>query len=264
MAQTFVTPTASGAVTLSAVGSAGAVTITFTSVAPPEVLQPVTAPTGVVVVRGPSLTSVRPVQFVAENAALTWTPQVILTDDSAPTTHIPVTWTGSFNLSFTSATTFANADGLALGNASAPPLAAGEVAHGTACAWTNICSPITLQAVSSGEWRIVVVSGSAQSVGSGDTLGSVVLRIVNLHGDPIAAAPVEIEQTVSSWEAACPAAGRCPVAAVLASSRLSLTSDIDGLLTVTPAQLANTPSLTQLAAIAGAQGFASISLEKHP
>lgn len=264
VAQTFVTPTASGAVTLSAVGSAGAITTTFTSVAPRDVLQPVTAPTGVVVVRGPSLTSVRPVQFVAENAALTWTPQVILTDDSAPTAHIPVTWTGSSNLSFASATTLANADGLALGNASAPPLAAGAVAHGTACAWTNVCSPITLQAVSSGEWRIVVVSGSAQSVGSGDTLGSVVLRVVNLHGDPIAAAPVEIEQTVSSWEAACPAAGRCPVAAVLASSRLSLTSDIDGLLTVTPAQLANTPSLTQLAAIAGAQGFASISLEKHP
>lgn len=247
LASTLVSSTAAGQLTLLAAAQAGSATSTVT-----------------VAARGRSVTPARPVQFVAENVSLNWAPQVTLTDDSASTSNVPVSWVGSPGLSFSNPSTLSNASGVALGSASAGVLAAGASSQGMACAWSTVCSPITVRAVGSKDWRITVVSGSEQSIAGIDTLAAVVLRVVNAQGNPIAGVPVQVEQTVSIWEAACPAIGRCPSAAVVSSSQVSAVSNIDGLVTISPAQLSGVASITQIAAIAGSQGFAALSLEKHP
>lgn len=243
--------TAAGSVTLSAVGSAGTVTATFTAA--------VTVST-----RVQSVTAARPVQYIAEGASVTWIPRVTLADNSASVSNLPVSWTGTPGLSFSVGSSLSGGDGVALGSATAGPLAAGVRAQGYTCAWVNFCSPLIAQAVGAGEWRIAIVSGAGQSVSVGDTLGALVLRVVNANGDPVAGVPVQIDQIVSGWEATCPDAGRCPIASTIASIQTSAVSDMDGLLTVTPTQVAGVPAITRVAAIAGSAGFVTLSLETHP
>ena len=350
VAQTSVTPTGAGAVTLSSASNGGSVTAAFTAALPPDVLLAVSAPSGTVyvgdtaavpfavrimaadgatpvpgkqvtfsmtagtarlgacststcvvvtdstglasisispmaagqvsllasteagpltaaftaAVRSRSITAARPVQYIAEGAVVSWAPQITLTDNSASIANVPVSWSGSSGLRFSAAASASNGAGVASGSVTAGLLAAGTRATGSACAWTSICASVAAQGVSASEWRVTVVSGAAQSVSNGQSLGTVTLQIINATGDPVAGVPVQVDQVVSAWQAACPSSGRCTAPATLSSARSSAVSDINGLVTVVPAQINGVPSLTEIAAIAGTQGFATLSLENHP
>ena len=246
-ASTSVSPAASGQVTLLASTEAGPATATFTAA-----------------VRSRSIVTPRPVQYIAEGVAVTWNPQVTLSDNSASTSNVLVAWTGSSGIRFSAISSPSNGAGVALGSVTAGPLAAGARATGSVCAWTSICTSVAAQGVSASEWRLTVVSGASQSVSSTGTLATVTLQVVNATGDPVAGVSVQIEQTVNSWEAACPSSGRCPLSSTLASSKSSAISDINGIIRVVPAQISGVPSTTQVAVIAGAAGFATLSLENHP
>jgi hypothetical protein len=109
-------------------------------------------------------------------------------------------------------------------------------------------------------WRLAVVSGGGQSVGMNGTFVPLVLMVTDASGDPVAGAPVAIYQTVDAVEMACPSRGRCPVAPALGSSDAAAVSDANGLVTVTPMQVAGAAGVTNVAAAAGIQGFVSLSL----
>jgi hypothetical protein len=115
-----------------------------------------------------------------------------------------------------------------------------------------------------GDLRLVVVSGANQIVGAGSTLVPVVLQVTDTVSHPVAGAVVRIYQTVNAWEAACPATGRCPIAPVNASSAASNTSDANGMITVTPQQIAGAAGVTNIAAATGTQGFVSLALQEQP
>jgi len=247
LASTSVSVTEAGEIGLLATAGAGSATAAFT-----------------VATRVRLLTVVRPVQYIAEGARVTWTPRVTLADNSASTSNLPVSWTGAPGLSLSASSSMTGAAGAALGSATAGPLADGDRAQGDACAWVNVCSPLVAQGVGAHEWRLAVVSGTGQSVSRGETLAAVVLRVVNADGDPVAGVLVQIDQIVSEWEAACPDAGRCPIASTITSTKTSGVSDMDGLLSVLPTQVAGVPAVTRIAIVAGMVGFATLSLETHP
>lgn len=211
-----------------------------------------------------SVTSGRPVEYIAEGATVSWTAPVTLADNSGSVADVPVSWTGSPGLVFHAPGSISGAGGVAEEDVTAGPLAAGARAQGFACGWVKTCSPIVAQGVGASEWRLIPVSGTAQSLSSGDTFRTLVLRAVNANGDPVAGVPVQIDETVSVWEAACPGSGRCPEGATLASYRMSAVSDMDGLIRIEPAQTRGASGVTRLAAIAGFQGFVTVSLEKRP
>jgi hypothetical protein len=96
------------------------------------------------------------------------------------------------------------------------------------------------------------------------TFAPVVLMVTDGSGDPVAGAPVAIYQTVDAAEMPCPAHGACPVVPVLASSSGAAVSDADGLVTVTPMQVAGAAEVTNVAAATGTQGFGSLSLDQGP
>ncbi len=247
MVGSTVTAAAAGTVTLSAIGNAGNVTATFTAS-----------------IRIRSITAARSVQFVAEGVAVRYVPQVTLADNSASPAGLPVSWVGAVGLDLPASATVSDTAGVALGIATAGPLAAGIRVHGSACAWTTVCTPVSAEGVGEAEWRLLPVSGSDQTVAAGDSLLPVVLRVVNATGDPVAGVPVEVDQTVSGWEAACPLAGRCPLSSTIRSTRQSAVSDIDGLVRILPEQMSGAPAITRIAVIAGSNGFTAISLETHP
>jgi hypothetical protein len=80
----------------------------------------------------------------------------------------------------------------------------------------------------------------------------------------VAGAPVAVHQTVNAAAMPCPSRGRCPVAPLLGSSVAASVSDVNGLVSVAPMQLAGVAEVTNVAAATGTQGFASLSLQQGP
>ena len=144
------------------------------------------------------------------------------------------------------------------------PLAAGAQATGQACAWTTVCAGFAAVGVDPSAWRLAVVSGAGQAVAASGTFAPVVLMVTDGRGDPVAGAAVAIHQTVDAAEMACPARGPCPVAPVLGASRRAAVSDANGLVSVTPMQMAGVGEVTNVAVAAGTQGFVSLSLAQGP
>ncbi len=247
-ASTTVTPQAPGAITLTATGSVGTQTVSFTAVT-----------------RVRTLTPVKPVQYIAAGATVLWTPQVILADNSAYTTAVPVSWNATSGpILVTPATSTSNSQGIAQTQAITGPLQANAQAIASACAWTTICTTFTAVGVDPSQWQLILVSGAGQSVPATGTLAPVVLRVTDAAAHPIAGARVEIHQTVEAWQPPCPDRGRCPIPPVYGSSTTTATSDADGLITLTPLQLPGVPGVTNIAAATGTQGFLSLSLQKQP
>ena len=165
-------------------------------------------------------------------------------------------------MGFATSTSSADGAGLATGNVSLGPLAAGARAQGFACAWSSVCTSLAVQGVAAKDWRIAVLSGADQSVASTASFGAVILQVTDLNGDPVAGVPVLIEQTLSNWEAPCADSGRCPPATILQSSQTSATSGLDGRVSIQGGE--GGAGVTRLAVVAGTAGFATVTLVKHP
>lgn len=108
------------------------------------------------------------------------------------------------------------------------------------------------------------ISGAGQSLNASDSFTPVSLRILDPAGHPIAGATVVIYQTVEPWTIPCPDQGRCPIAPVYNSSTTTLTSDLDGTISIAPLSLPGQPELTRIAVATGTQGFLSLTLQKQP
>ena len=248
VASSSVMPTVPGAVTLSGISSAGAVTASFSAVQQVR-----------------SIRITEPALYIAEGASFAWQPQVTLSDNLAATSNLSVSWQSTPGISLLGAASISDTHGVAEGDATAGPLAASASAQISACAWGSICAPLIVHGVSADELSLMLISGVAQSVSSSDNLTPATVKVIDAHGNPVAGASVRIEQTVSEWQTPCPGSGRCPVATVLASSSSSAVSDQNGRVTITPSQTDNgTPAITRIAVIVGSQGFATLSLERHP
>jgi hypothetical protein len=248
LASTTVTPLGAGDVTVSAASAAGTQTAAFT-----------------VLTRVQTVTPILAVQYIAADATVVWTPQVNVNDNSAPTAGVLVNWQATApGILFSPAQSLVNASGVAETQATVGPLAAGDQATATACAWSTICATFAAQAVDPADWRIEIVSGAGQSVGAGDVLTSVVLRVTDTAGHPVEGALVGIHQTVDAWQGPCPPRGRCSVPPGEYAQTSSATSDAEGLITVLPVQVAETAEITNIVAATGTMGFVSLSLEKQP
>lgn len=248
VASTTVTPLSPGSVTLSATGAAGTISASFA------------AANEIRTATGSNL-----VEYIAAGSVITWTPQVNLTDNLAPTAGVAVGWTPiAGHISVSPNQSAADAQGAAQTQATAGPLVAGAQATVTGCAWTTICATFTALGVDAANLRLAVVSGAGQSVAANGTLAPIVLQVTDADSHPVAGATVQIHQTIDVWQPACPDRGRCPIAPVYDSSDVSSTSDANGLVTIAPIQTSGIAEITNIAAATGTQGFLSVAIQKHP
>ncbi len=248
LASTTVTALEAGSITVSAQSSVGTQTASFT-----------------VVARVRSVTPVLPVLYVAADATVVWTTQVEVSDNSASTAGVLVNWNATVGaVLFSPSQSQVNTAGVAESLATVGPLATGEQATASACAWTNVCATFAAEGVGPADWRIEIVSGAGQSVRYDDVLTPIVLRVTDTVGDPVAGAVVEVHQTLDAWQGPCPDRGRCPASPGQSTQISSAVSDMDGLITVLPLQAAGIAEITNIVAATGTQGFVSLSLQKEP
>lgn len=113
-------------------------------------------------------------------------------------------------------------------------------------------------------WQVVVVQGGGQAASDGAALHPVVVQVTDGFGNLVVGATVKIGQTVRALDADCPVTGRCPAAAVLASSSSSGISDALGEASVMPRGIEGRPTFSALAFSAGQQGFATAVVSSRP
>jgi hypothetical protein len=211
-----------------------------------------------------AVTPLNPAQYIAAGAIFSWTPEVTLSDNAGSTIGTPVQWLNSSG-PVTLAPSFSITDNQSSASTTAltGPLADSATAAISACAWTSICASFTAVGVGPEQWQLQVVS-AGQSLSAADTFSPVVLQVTDSALHPVAAANVEIHQTLSPWGQPCSDRGRCPIAPVDGASSSTLTSDANGIITFTPLEASGSPEITNVAAATGTQGFVSFTLQKHP
>lgn len=214
---------------------------------------------------GHAITALTPSLYIAEQTQVAWNTEVMLSDNAPSTAGVPVQWSaGAAGISFSPTQSVADSQSVARSSALVGPLAPGVTATATACVWAAICAGFAVVGVEPDRWSLEVVSGGGQSVASGTSLGPVELRVVDQQGHPVAGATVDIHQTLEPWMAPCSELGHCPVSPVYRSSTVTLTSGVDGDVTVVPLDLAGEPVICRIAAATGTNGFLPLTLERRP
>ena len=201
------------------------------------------------------LSALEPQTYLAEGATWAAALDVLAAENGGVSAGQVVTWTGAVGvvLSATSATT--DAQGRAAAQVVMGPLSGGAHATATACAWTTVCGEFRVTGDSASDWRIAVVSGGQQAATGGAVLSAVEAQVTDGAGHPLAGATVSIGQTVRALDAACPAVGRCPAAAVLASGTSSAVCDKNGNVAVTPMVVAGAATTTAMEFRPGRRGL---------
>lgn|GEM_PF-496958 len=250
IAQTSITASATGSITLTATeqSSGTSVQASVSAVLPPVLfVSTQTAP-----------------HYLAAGAAASWTFSVAATQNGNPATGQPVAWSASAGLSLNSASGGLDNYGAATVTVSTTGLAGGAQATVQGCVWTTVCATASAFGIDPSQWMATVTSGTGQSLQAAQTLAPVVLQVTDLAGHPVELASVSVYQTMTAWEGICPSTGRCPAAPVLTASQTTLTTDSSGNISITPLELPGVASVVHIAAVTGTQGFASLSLSKTP
>ncbi len=211
-----------------------------------------------------SLSALRSPEYIAAGSGAPFHPAVVLVSNGSRAASIPVSWISATpDLSLAAPTSTSLMDGTAQVGALAN-LADAQTTQLQACAWSTVCATFPVVGVGLDKLSITAVSGDAQVVNAGSTLGPAVLRVVDPNGHGVAGATVQIHQSVTGWQPPCPTGGRCPVAPVYGASTGSLTSDDDGLVQLQPMQYAGTAAVTRIVAATGTNGYLAMILTKQP
>jgi hypothetical protein len=96
------------------------------------------------------------------------------------------------------------------------------------------------------------------------SLGPVTLLVTDLAGHALPGATVTVDQKSYAWESPCASDGPCPSAPVLATAQTVEVSDGNGLVQVSPLQVADVAQVVKIAASTGTQGFATAALSVTP
>jgi hypothetical protein len=203
-------------------------------------------------------------RYLAAGAAASWTVTATATQDGSAAAGLAISWTATAGLTLGQATGTTDAAGRATVAVSAGGLGGGVQASVTGCVWTTVCASALVFGVAPSQWVATIVSGAGQSVIASATLAPVTVQVTDLAGHPVEGAPVTVYQTVDAWEGPCPPIGRCASAPVLATSTQSMTTDSNGMISITPLEVPGVASVVNIAVATGTQGFVSLSLTKAP
>ena len=193
-------------------------------------------------------------RYLAAGAAVSWSDSVVATQDGVAAGGVGVSWSGT-GLALGTSQGVTDSTGTASVAVQTTGLVGGSQAVVTGCAWGTVCASSTAYGIAAPLWTVAVQSA---------TLSSVVLLVTDGAGHPLQGAAVQVYQTVSAWEGACAARGRCAAAPVLAKGVAAGNSDANGLMVVTPMVVPGVPQVVNLAAATGTQGFVTVALVKGP
>ncbi len=206
----------------------------------------------------PAIAALTPQLSVAAGATFAWPVQALVFSNGAPAAGQSVTWqpAAGFQLGVAGAVV-TNASGIAAQTLTVGPLAEGQLASITACVTgTSQCAAFTALGSRPEYATLVAVSGTQQSLPSGATPAPIVLRVLDMDGNPMAAGTVTLNEALYAWAPPCPPIGRCAQVELLSKKTVSATSALDGTVSFTP--LTITGVSTRLVGVAATGNLSTV------
>jgi hypothetical protein len=211
------------------------------------------------------LTAETPVIYVASGATVPWAVQAIGQSGGNPTAGLQVTWASVSGIVAPGSAVATNSSGVASATLTVGPLGGGQTAISNACLTGGTsCAAFTAYGAQAQLAGLLAISGAAQSMPVGTTAAPVVLEVVDTGGHPMVSATVTVSQSLYAWQPPCPRRGRCPAAQLLSTSSTTVTSALDGTISITPLTLSGVA--TNLIGVAATGNTASLkfTVEQHP
>lgn len=212
------------------------------------------------------LSSLTPQLSLAAGATVSWTVQALALTNGQPAANQTVLWqssaTGIAALSPASAVT--DASGIVTKTLTVGPLAPGQTASLNACVnGTSQCVTFTAFGARTQYAWLQPISGTTQTLAPGTAPSPIVLRLLDMNGNPMAAGTASIYQALFAWTPPCSPHTVCKPSVLLATQTATATADLAGIITFTPATLPGVAtSLTGLAAT-GNTATVPISIQQH-
>jgi IPT/TIG domain-containing protein len=213
----------------------------------------------------PSLSALTPTLYLAAGATAQWPVQALALTGQTPLAGHQVAWQSAAGITAPTDPVTTIANGTASATLTVGPLAEGQSSASNACLnGTSTCASFNVFGSRPELATLSAVSGTSQSISASATPAPVVLRILDVDGNPMAAGTVTISQALYAWTPSCPRHGRCAQAPLLASQTSTLTSALDGTVTLTPLTWPGIPTTLLGLAATGNTGSLEFAIEQHP
>jgi hypothetical protein len=214
----------------------------------------------------PTLTSLSSMLSLAAGATFSWTPQALALKSGLPVTGQAISWqTSSSAITLQSTSSTTNANGIATNTLTVGPLTEGQTVTAKAClSGTSSCVTFTAFGARPEYAGLQAVSGTAQSLSDKSTASPIVLRVLDMDGNPMAGATVTLYQALYAWAPPCTGRGRCAASVLLSSANSAATSALDGSVSFTPASLSGVATKLTALAVTGNTASVKIAIEQHP
>jgi len=213
----------------------------------------------------PSLSALTPTLYLAAGATVPWPVQALVLNGGEPWAGQQVTWQSATGIVAPTGSATTTATGTATTTLTVGPLGEGQTAASPAClSGTTTCANFSAFGSRPDLATLTAVSGTTQSIPVTATPASVALRVLDVDGNPMAGGTVIFSQALYAWSPPCPPHGRCAQAQLLATQSTTLTSSLDGTVTLTPLTSPGVATNLQGLAATGNEGTLKFSIELHP
>ena len=215
----------------------------------------------------PTLSSLTSMLSLAAGATVSWTAQALALRGGLPVSGQSITWqtSGSGITMQSSIAVTTGSNGIAAKAFTVGPLTEGQTVTAKACLnGGSQCVTFTAYGARPEYATLEAVSGTAQTLAVSGTASQIILRVLDMDGNPMAGGSVTLYQAIYAWAPPCPAHGRCAQAELLATQSATATSALDGTVVVTPASLPGVATELLALAVTGDNGSINIAIEQHP
>jgi hypothetical protein len=216
----------------------------------------------------PVLSALTPQLSLAAGATFTWTVQAIVLASGVPLGNQSVSWqtvSGNGITSQGNAAALTASNGVATETLSVGPLTEGQTASISACLnGTSQCISFTAFGARPEYALLRPVSGVNQSLAASGTPNQIVLRVLDMDGNPMAGGTIALYQALYAWSPPCAPHAICTQGAMLATQATTATSAIDGSVTFVPASLPGVATNLLGLAASGSTATVQVAIEQHP
>jgi hypothetical protein len=213
----------------------------------------------------PALASLTPNLSLAAGTVLTWTVQALALTNGSPAPGQSVQWTSASGIVAPPAAVITNASGMAAQTLTVGPLAEGQLVAINACVnGTSSCATFSAIGARPEYATVVAVSGTSQTIAVAGTPSQVVLRVLDMDGNPMANGTVSFYQALYAWTPPCEPHAVCAQGVLLASQSTTATTAIDGSVSFAPASLPGVATDLVGIAVTGTTSTVGVAIEQGP